>query len=876
MARSNAPGRFTRFAPLLAALVFPLDAAAALFWDPVTVLTASPGQTIKVYRLATDGERLFAGGVRSSFYVYADFDAVSLDGVSFTAIPPFPLPGVSLSYAAAEGGFYEKLVRVTDDRPPRQYVIARYDAARGDWSNSAVLTLPGDEDPGHLSRFGGVTYLGTTAGRLLALSGDAWSEIPQALAAPAAHAPAPPRVVRIGTALFVASSRGLGRLDAGRVEGAAPALAGRDVADVAADGGGLLVYLRGHGGAFSSVERLTADGAETLARLDAPDARGFVFRAAGTLYAAGGWNEPRALVNGRLLSPRAASADPAYGFRFTTADGRPTPFRGAWYATSSATLHRSRERHVLTVPVVVDAPSAGGGRYETELSFANHADVEVRAELTFHPEGGRDASFTPLRLRLAPRAETRIEDAAAALRAASAAPVGSSLVGSISVALAADDPAASLVEGDVSATARVFTRRGGGESGLFIPALPAGSGVDSGALATRGGLLAGLLRSADTRTNVAAVNAADGSRAPSAHCGGICGRGPELRVADASGASAGKLSFTLSPGARRQWNDVAPEVEGQPPLASAAVRAVPPGGSSWDSQLADDLLVYATPIDRTTEDGAYVGLQIPSRDALRDRLLLPVVGGFSGAEGRRYLTRLLLAQDPEAPASAERLRFELRGGGPAGPIRLVFEETLLAGTSLAVDDVRAWLLARTPVEPPVGSVPASGDFFGALTVSGTSGGPGPVSLAATVLFEITREGVAGRALSAFDALPVSRWARRLAVVSGLRESLAVTSNLTLLNPERDGGATLHATVTIRAAADGSVLRGETPVVLGPGERQQWTAVLAGLGSAVAGIDAYAEIRNLDAGPGAARFVAYGSVLDRATADASILTASKIE
>jgi len=267
--------RLSRLAPRLASLLLALSApqaTAALYWEPVPF--SGPLAGLRVYRLATDGTLLYAGGSVGSSGIYVDAEAVSTDGRVWTKIPNLPFAGVSLSYAAVSRGRVSKLVRISDDRAPRDYVIATWDGAT--WTASPVLRLPGEESPGNLTIVSDALFLGTTSGDLWSLSGGAWARVPNDLPVPAAVQHLAPRLAVTGGGVFVVTDGGLGRLEGGRIVPSDARLAGRSVADVAVRDGVLHAYVKASP-ERAEVLRLPSSGAApaTLARLDSE--RGFLF-----------------------------------------------------------------------------------------------------------------------------------------------------------------------------------------------------------------------------------------------------------------------------------------------------------------------------------------------------------------------------------------------------------------------------------------------------------------------------------------------------------------------------------------------------------------------------------------------------------------------
>src|SRR2546421_10418579 len=100
------------------ALLLPGALHAALFWEPVPFPPEL--ERFRVYRLATDGSVLYAGGSVGPFPLSIDADAVSPDGVTWTRLPFLPFTGTSLGPSCVVAGRPTKLVRISDDRPPRQ------------------------------------------------------------------------------------------------------------------------------------------------------------------------------------------------------------------------------------------------------------------------------------------------------------------------------------------------------------------------------------------------------------------------------------------------------------------------------------------------------------------------------------------------------------------------------------------------------------------------------------------------------------------------------------------------------------------------------------------------------------------------------------
>jgi hypothetical protein len=756
-------------------------AQAGLLWERVALPPAVVD--FNAYRLAEGDGRLYVGGSRVSggFFIH-DVELVSTDGRSFELLPKSPVAGWSLAWAAVDRGRLHKLVRVSDDRAPRAYVVSTWDPATSAWSASPPLTAgPGEEDyASSLAVRDGLLHVGTTAGALLALSGNAWRPVPIEFPLPAGPR-LPPRFVREAGSPLVLTTGGLGRLERGRVVLADERLRGADVRAALAVPGGLLVQRKE--GDRMLVERLGAAGRELLSSTEAGDVLGHLFEFGG-LHAAGPWDEPRLLSAGRNLSPRAVEANPTAGFRFTSSQGHAVPFGGALYALSSRTLFRARERVRLTLPAFVDHP----GRYATALLVANLSERPSVARLRYLPERGLDPRLPSAEAALGPLSELRVEDAAAWLRARGAAPAGP-LTGALAVEVVAADGGPPPADAEVAAFTRVVSAAG---SGTIVPAVPSGGGLDAG-FATPSGAVAFLFGEGGAlRSNLVALNAADGEEAPTAWCRGICGRPSRVYLSRADGAPLGWLEVGLEAGGRLQWNRVGAAAE---PDELLVARGTPPGGATWDAQPGDDVLVASVLVEESGDGGAWIPAQAPTRDALRTSL-------FLGRADER--TELLLGQDPEAPPAAERLLVSFSRVRDGSAATVEAEVALARGTALRIGDLRAFLRAH---DAGGDAVPPEGGFAGTLSVR--SAVPGTyLLLAATALRRFP-----GGGLSPVELLASSRLARGRAAVNGL----GAGSSLGVAHAGPPSAPPLGVKVALRSAADGAPLGETLDFRLVPGE-----------------------------------------------------------
>lgn len=758
---------------------------AGLLWERVPL----PPEAVdfNAYRLAAGDGLLYVGGARvSGGFFIRDVELVSTDGKSFSVLPASGIPGWSLAWAAVEGRRLHKLVRVSDDAAPRRYVVATWDPDRAAWSASPELDAgPGAEDyAASLAVRDGLLHVGTTAGVLLALSGGAWRPVPIDFPLPA-EPRLPPRFVREAGSPLVRTTGGLGRLEASRVVLADERLRGADVRATLPAGGDLLVQRQEAGRML--VERLGPSGRELLTSAAATDVLGHLFEFGG-LHAAGPWNEPRLLSAGRTLSPRAVGANPTAGFWFTSSQGDAVPFAGGLYALSYRTLFRARPRVRLTIPALVDHP----GRYSSELVLANLSPRPVLARLRALPEKGLDARFPAAEAAIPPLSELRLDDAVGWLRERGAAPAGA-FTGALAVEVAAGDDGPPPADAEVAAFARVVSAAG---AGTIVPAVPSGGGLDAG-FETPSGAVAFLVgEGGPLRSNLVALNAADGEGAPTAFCRGICGRPSRVHLSRADGSPLGRFDVLLEAGGRLQWNRVGADAA---PGELVVARGTPPGGATWDAQPGDDVLVATVLVEEGTDGGAWIPAQAPTRDALRTELFL----GRADEE-----TELLLAQDPAAPAEAERIAFSFRRTRPDGAVaRLEVATTLPRGAALRIRDLRAFL---RPADPAGTVLPPDGPFEGTLSIRSLSPGT-EILLAATALRRFPEGG-----LSPSELLAPSRLARARAAVSGLGPG----STLGLAHAGGAGAAPLAVRVTLRSAADGAPLGGPIDVTLEPGATRE--------------------------------------------------------
>jgi len=474
---------------------------------------------------------------------------------------------------------------------------------------------------------------------------------------------------------------------------------------------------------------------------------------------------------------------------------------------------------VLTVPVVVDALGAGGARFTSELTLGNRGTTPASLAVTYTPAASLGASGggTVTEPLAAGRQET-IPDAVAWLRQ-KGLPIPATADQGGALRIAATGASAGDV---VYASVRTTAASGSGRAGLAYPAL----GLDD--VADPSVVLFGLRESAEFRSNVALVNAADPAE----------GSTSVFRVTLTSGDPADVRSVALEPlalaaGQWLQLNRV---------LSQAGMR------NGWATvermDGADPFYAYGVVNDNVTNDGSFVPA-VPAGRTSRF-LMLPVA-----VAAARFTTEAVLTNPGTSPLT-------LRAGN-SGPV------TLGPGEQRFIPDVLRFsgYAGGSPANPvPVRTETglAAGFLAGARTYAPAPGGGGFGLFYPAVPFE--------------DAATSEAW------IYGLRQDGLVRSNLAFSNVEAIGPAPPGATIPLDLSAD--VFDGSTGLLSGSvavsldGSIPDWkqlNAVLSGFGLS----NGYARIR-ADAS-GRRPFVVYGVVNDGAfpgegTSDGSYLTMSQ--
>ena len=211
----------------------------------------------------------------------------------------------------------------------------------------------------------------------------------------------------------------------------------------------------------------------------------------------------------------------------------------------------------------------------------------------------------------------------------------------------------------VAASRTTTTAVRGGAFGLSIPAVPFSAAGGAGTVQT----LLPVFGSAGFRVNIGLAEVT-GNEAVA-----------EIVVKDGHGAVRAVLPETVSAGGLLQVNDVY-AVAGIPPDASDRFEVRVLSGTGR-------VAVFATPIDDSSNDGAFSGPAIAGGD-----LLLPTVARADGQFGARYVTDLKLANAGMSPARVK-ITFTPSLGGAFAPVLV----TLAGSETRYLDDALGQLFA---------------------------------------------------------------------------------------------------------------------------------------------------------------------------------------
>jgi hypothetical protein len=302
----------------------------------------------------------------------------------------------------------------------------------------------------------------------------------------------------------------------------------------------------------------------------------------------------------------------------------------------------------------------------------------------------------------------------------------------------------------------------------------------------------------------------------------------EILLRDPSGALRSLIPRAVPAGGLVQVNDLY-RMTGLAPGPADRIEVRVTGG-------AGRIAAWATPVDDSTNDGAWVTAHAPSSN-----LLVPAVARASGPFASRFVTDLKISN---AGAASTRVRIALSpSSGPAYPAATV---TLAGHETRAFDDVLGTLFS------------SEGELAGALRITALDAGS---------LYASTRTStfVGGRSYGlAIDAVAAGAQAgpgRQLALTF-LSSSAARRTNVGFV--ETGGAATrLHATLL---APDGTGVA-TLDFSLDAFQAVQWTDVFAQM-QATPLADASLVVDVLSGGSAAA----YAIVLDKRTNDASYFPA----
>jgi hypothetical protein len=496
---------------------------------------------------------------------------------------------------------------------------------------------------------------------------------------------------------------------------------------------------------------------------------------------------------------------------------------GALYQVTDAAGAAS----VLTVPVIVDAVGAGGGRFTSELTLANRGTTPVSLEITYTPaaalgaSGGGTVSET-----LGSGRQTTIPDAIAWLRLKGLQiPASGDQGGTLRIRAAGASAADALV-----AYARTTAPSGAGRSGLAYAAVRPDE-TDAPTV-----VLFGLREDSGFRSNIGLANVADPAT----------GTTSVYRVTLTSGDPADGRSVVLSPVtlAAGQWFQLN-QVLQQAGMTNAWATVERVAG-------LDPFTAYSVVNDNVTNDGSFVPSVAAGRTASRQ--MIPVAVSPAG-----FTTEGILTNPGTAPLSLV-----------VGAFKRV---TLAPGEQRFIPDLFtfAGYPERLHANPVANGVPVSwapdgsGLFFaGARTFAPAPGGGSYGLFSPAIPFE--------------DAAPSETW------VYGLRQDGSVRSNLAAVMVSKFGGGPSGGSPPPPARFSADVFDGGTGLLAGSADIylsfdsygpdwKQLNAVLSafGISNGYARVSA-PDTRNIP-------FLAYGVVNDGAvpgagTSDGSFIPMSR--
>jgi hypothetical protein len=331
----------------------------------------------------------------------------------------------------------------------------------------------------------------------------------------------------------------------------------------------------------------------------------------------------------------------------------------------------------------------------------------------------------------------------------------------------------SAADSVVAASHTATTAVRGGAFGLSIPAMPAFAAGGSGTTLT----LVPVFASTGFRVNIGLAEVTGSEVAA------------EIVLKDAHGAVRAVLPETVPGGGLLQVNDIY-TAAGIPPDASDRFEVRVLSGSGR-------ITAYATPIDDSSNDGAFSGAAFAGAN-----LLLPAVARANGQLGARYVTDLKLANAGASPARIK-VDFTPTFGGSFSPVLV----TLAGGETRFLDDALGQLFAPTS------------DTSGALRLIALEGATFFASSRTYTLDGARSYGVAIDPVSgASDALPGRTLA--LAFLSG---SPRERTNVGFVET---GGLVTRLRVSL-VSASGAIVAVRT-FTLSPNEAVQWNDVFANM------------------------------------------------
>jgi subtilisin-like proprotein convertase family protein len=261
----------------------------------------------------------------------------------------------------------------------------------------------------------------------------------------------------------------------------------------------------------------------------------------------------------------------------------------------------------------------------------------------------------------------------------------------------------------------------------------------------------------------------------------------EIVVKDGHGAVRAVLPEAVPAGELLQVNDIHATVNLPPDAADRfEIRVVSGAGR---------VVPFATPIDNSSNDGAFVGAAVAGPD-----LLLPAVARTDGRFGARYVTDLKIANAGASPARVK-VSFFPTSGGAFSPVLV----TLAGGETRVLDDALGQLFAP------------SSDVSGALRLTALDGAAIYAS-SLTYTVDGTRSyGVAiDPASGAGDAVP-----GRTLALTFLSGSALQRTNVGFVET---GGAVTRLRVSLLTSSGVAVAT--RTLALSPNEALQWNDVFA--------------------------------------------------